>query len=157
MNYCFSCLTQLPDGVTDVCPYCGFDRRGYTCQEGWLRPELFANRYFVGRAVSSDDMGASFVAYDAVMRRKVIIRQLIVADNTEGGDYQAYRQREAFGKTYRTLASMELSSLPFVYTFQTSEQLSFAVTGYYSERTLRDLANENGPVCYESAKVLLLP
>ena len=157
VNYCFSCPTQLPDEAAEVCPYCGFDRRSYTCREGWLRPELFANRYFVGRAVSSDRRGASFVAYDAVMRRKVIIRQLLASDDTENGAYRAYSRREEFERTYRRLASLELSSLPVVYTFQTSEQLSFAVTGYYSERTLRDLANENGAYAYAAAKELLQP
>lgn len=160
MDYCLSCLSGLPENDCNVCPYCGFDESSYIPKEGWMKPELFENRYFIGRAYYEDDKGVSYIAYDAVMRRKTVIRQLLYKDSNAGEEntaYLSYMRNAAFVDVCRKLSEADLAYLPKIYTYRTDAHLSFAVIGYSPDESLKDFINRMGTIKYEELKALLMP
>lgn len=155
MYYCIYCMTEIPEETKECCPCCGAARSNYKPPEGLLRPEsLLCGRYYIGRASRSDSSGVTYLAYDTVMSRRVSLRQL----TDFGSDsYRKYDHKERFLYTYRTLAQIDVSSLPVVYTCNVQGEVVYAVSEYISEHTLGAYISDTGRKSYEAAKNLMLP
>ena len=166
MTWCISCLNMIPDQGADVCPVCGFSASQYNPPLHWLASgTVLDNRYYIGTAAGSDVFGVLYNAYDVVMCRRVVIRQLMLksrmpADNTLLKRDEAYfsaEQAEAFLKSFRNAADIEASCLPKVYTFRKSGNIVYAVTEYIKGESLAGYISSSGAWNFEGAKKLTLP
>ena len=163
MAYCIGCMNEIPEESKECCPFCGFVRSSYQPGDGLLAPEACMDqRYIIGRALRTDDSGTSYLAWDTVMDRRVIFRQLAVsaaqkpAAQTEF-DFKRYERRERFVITYQRLALLDVSSLPSVYTCRAQGEDAYAVWEYVSGMTLADFLLQAGPQPFETVKSQLLP
>ncbi len=155
MYYCIYCMTEIPEQAKECCPYCTGSRSSYKSPEGMIEPEsLFCGRYYMGRAYRSDSSGVSYIGYDTVMNRRVSVRQLV---NFGDESYRKYEHKEKFLYTYKTLARIDISSLPAVYTCNIRDNIVYAVSEYTGGRPLGAYISDTGNKSYEAAKSLLLP
>ena len=159
-------MKELPEQYNECCPYCGYARRSYNCPKAWLKPGSYLNnRYYIGRAVGSDLCGLSYNAFDVVMKRRVVIRQLLLQNMIPADAAQIFDdsifyndpQAERFFYTYRQLADIEVSSLPKIYTYNRCGSVIYAVTKQVPELTLSTYIRNAGAKNFEGAKKLLLP
>ncbi len=132
----------------------------------WLKPGSYLNnRYYIGAAVEFDPYGVSYNAFDAVMKRRVVIRQLLLqnmvpTDPSKIFDDSVFYdsvQADRFFYTYRQLADMKVSSLPKIYTYSRYGNVIYAVTKQVPDLTLSAYIHNAGAKTFEGAKKLLLP
>lgn len=158
-------MNEIPEESKECCPYCGFSRSGYTAGEKMLQPEsVFENRYYIGRAYKSDPAGTSYIVLDMIMSRKAVLRRMTgggegVAAPEQGVEpnFKLYERREKFLSAYKKLASIDVSSLPVIYTCKSSGATAYAVAEYISEVTLPVFSEQTGGKTFEGAKKHLLP
>lgn len=72
-NLCMGCMEDK--GAEDVCPFCGYAEsapRIHTC----LPPRtMIGGRYLVGRVLSYNGEGVSYLGYDSISRSKIEVRE----------------------------------------------------------------------------------
>lgn len=154
MVYCQSCKKELPAVQKGVCPYCGFQNSDQSAEF------VFARRYVIREIFNGSRNGISYRGFDTVMGRAVQVRRFLTAETAaeEGTNaYRQYERREKFMDTYRKLASLEVSSLPTVYTFKADGTGAYAVCSYEPSRTLAQSLAQSGVKSYADTKSLLLP
>lgn len=162
MKYCISCMEKRENDF-GICPYCGFSGELRAAGAYQLQPEsVFLKRYYIGRIIESDSFGFSYIAYDTIMSRKVVIRQLYDSSPTNKqeipNEFLNYQKSEYFCEFYQKLASIYSTDfIQQVYTFKADNFITFAVSEYLSGITAEDYINRNGKIPYESAVQLILP
>lgn len=154
------------------CPKCG-----YYVDSPQISPYLplktpVGEKYIVGKVLTSNSEGATYMAYDVERRTPVIIREFLPEkfiersfDNTEvtvkeewRDAYYAYLKK--FLDLWRRLARVRgLSALIPVIDILECNNTAYAVTEYVESITLREflLKSRTGYLNWEKAKVLFMP
>ncbi|MBR4200709.1 MAG: protein kinase, partial [Oscillospiraceae bacterium] len=71
---CFGCMEPL-SSTDSVCPHCGYDRNTVSLAN-YIRPGSVLNeRFLVGRVLSANGEGVTYVGYDSSVDCKVLIRE----------------------------------------------------------------------------------
>ena len=78
-NLCMGCMKDMGEGK-DICPYCGHHDDGlqtapYLKLRTWLK-----DRYMVGKLVSSNSEGNTYIGWDNVSQFPVYIREFMPLD-----------------------------------------------------------------------------
>ena len=69
---CISCMKEI--GNNNVCPYCGYIE-GSPSLSAYLQPKtVLDQRYIVGKLLSYNGEGATYIAFDTVIEAAVEIR-----------------------------------------------------------------------------------
>lgn len=77
---CLNCFAEfLPDGVTDVCPVCGWDNSRAQIRGGLRYHTVLASRYLIGRAKAMNGEGITYAALDQTTKKVVEIREFFPA------------------------------------------------------------------------------
>lgn len=169
-DLCMSCMHQL--NGEKQCPNCGY----YT-DSPQISPYLplrspVGDKYIVGKVLSSNSEGATYMAYDTERKIPVIIREFLpdkFIDRGYGNTeltvkdewrecYYSYLRK--FLDLWRTLARMRgLSALIPVVDIIESNNTAYAVTEYTESISLREflLKSRTGYLNWEKAKVLFMP
>lgn len=162
MKYCISCMEKTENDF-GICPYCGFSGEDGISDPYRLKAgSMFENRYYIGKIIESDKFGYSYIAYDTIMKRKAVIRQLYYHPYSEPkemiDDFLKYQNAEYFCEFYEKLASIyDVDFIQRVYTFKTNEIAVFSVNEYISDMTAEDYINKNQKIPCETAVKLILP
>ncbi len=153
-----------------VCPHCGFVKSQYIHDDRLIKPEtLLDNRYFIGKALYIDQFGASYLAFDEIMKRKIVIRQLI--DNLISGyentdniqnlsnrTFYQFQKKERFIQFYNELSLLsEITAIPEIFTSGTADNITYAVYEYTSDRTIEDFIILNGKQNYSKTTEIIFP
>lgn len=168
-DLCMGCMKD--NGGAEVCPYCGY-RDDALQLAPYLPPKIWLeDRYLVGKLLSSNGEGATYLGWDNVMQAPVMIREFLptnLATRSEGETevkitegYEATYNSclGAFLELARALARQrELSALLPVYDIFEANGTAYYVCEYIEHLSLRDfLARNGGTLNWEQTRALLMP
>lgn len=169
-NLCMCCMNELYG--EKQCPKCG-----YYVDSPQISPYLplktpVGNRYILGKVISSNSEGATYMAYDTSRNTPVQVREflpekfidrpfgtteIIVSERWRDSYYEYLKK---FLDLWRQLARVRgLSALiPVVDIFE-ENNTAYAVTEYIESISLREflLKSQTGYLNWEKAKVLFMP
>ncbi len=168
-DLCMGCMKD--NGGAEVCPYCGYHEDAlplapYLPTKTWLE-----DRYLVGKLLSSNGEGATYLGWDNVMQAPVMIREFLPTNlaTREEGETEV-KVTEGYEATYnsclgsflelaRALARQrELSALLPVYDIFEANGTAYYVCEYIEHLSLRDfLARNGGTLTWDQARALLMP
>lgn len=169
-NLCMSCMNELYG--EKQCPRCG-----YYVDSPQISPYLplktpIGNKYIIGKMLSSNSEGATYMAYDVDRKSPVLIREFLpekFIDRSFGETELKIKEQWAefyykylnkFLKLWRSLARVRgLSSLVPVIDIVEQNNTAYAVTEYIESISLREflLKSQTGYLNWEKAKVLFMP
>ncbi len=169
-NLCMSCMNELYG--EKQCPKCG-----YYVDSPQISPYLqlktpIGDKYVVGKVVSSNSEGATYMAYDTGRNTPVYVREFLpekFVDRSFGTteltvkvqwrDYY-YNYLKKFLELWRKLARVRgLSALVPVVDIIEENNTAYVVTEYVESISLREflLRSQTGYLNWEKAKVLFMP
>lgn len=169
-NLCMSCMKEI--GNEKTCPYCG-----YHVDSSQISPYLpvrtvIANRYLVGKLLSYNGEGATYIGWDLSEKKAVNIREFIpdsISMRTTrdltlrimSGSEMIFRDcNQSFLELWRKLARFRgLSALISVTDVVEDYGTSYAIYDYIEGITFREflLRSETGYISWEKARPLLMP
>lgn len=169
-NLCMSCMNELYG--EKQCSRCG-----YYVDSPQISPYLplktpIGNKYIIGKMLSSNSEGATYMAYDIDRKAPVIIREFLpekFVDRSFGETELKikeqwvefyYKYLNKFLKLWRSLARVRgLSALVPVIDIVEENNTAYAVTEYIESISLREflLRSQTGYLNWEKAKVLFMP
>ena len=169
-NLCMSCMNELYG--EKQCPKCG-----YYVDSPQISPYLplktpVGDKYIIGKVISSNSEGATYMAYDVDRKSPVVIREFLpekfidrnmssteVTIKNEWKDlYYAYLRK--FLNLWRSLARVRgLSALVPVIDIIEENNTAYAISEYVESISLREflLRSQTGYLNWEKAKVLFMP
>lgn len=169
-NLCMSCMNELYG--EKQCPKCG-----YYVDSPQISPYLplktpVGDKYIIGKVLSSNSEGVTYMAYDIDRKSPVVIREFLpekfidrnmnsteVAIKNEWKDlYYAYLRK--FLNLWRSLARVRgLSALVPVIDIIEENNTAYAISEYVESISLREflLRSQTGYLNWEKAKVLFMP
>ena len=169
-NLCMSCMNELYG--EKQCPKCG-----YYVDSPQISPYLplktpVGDKYIIGKVLSSNSEGVTYMAYDIERKSPVVIREFLpekfidrnmssteVAIKNEWKDfYYAYLRK--FLSLWRSLARVRgLSALVPVIDIIEENNTAYAISEYVESISLREflLRSQTGYLNWEKAKVLFMP
>lgn len=169
-NLCMSCMNELYG--EKQCPKCG-----YYVDSPQISPYLplktpVGDKYIIGKVLSSNSEGVTYMAYDVERKTPVVIREFLpekfvdrnmssteVAIKNEWKDlYYAYLRK--FLGLWRSLARVRgLSALVPVIDIIEENNTAYAISEYVESISLREflLRSQTGYLNWEKAKVLFMP
>lgn len=166
---CISCMKEI--GTNNVCPYCGYIE-GSPFLPDYLPPKTILNqRYIVGKLLSYNGEGASYIAFDTVVESAVEIREYmpdnlckrerggvqILVDQGQEAQYKALMSD--FLELMHKLTRMRtLTTVVQAYEVFEENNTAYAVFEHIEGVTLRQYLNENaGEINWDSASKLFFP
>lgn len=169
-NLCMSCMNELYG--EKQCPKCG-----YYVDSPQISPYLplrtpIGNKYILGKVLSSNSEGATYMAYDLDRNTPVIVREFLPEKFIERtfGTYEIkvkeqwrdyyYTYLKKFLDLWRQLARVRgLSALIPVVDIIEENNTAYVITEYVESITLREflLRSQTGYLNWEKAKVLFMP
>ena len=72
-NLCAGCMRDR--GTAEVCPHCGYAENSLRIQTYLAPRSVLDNRYLVGRVLSYNGEGVTYIGYDTVVDRRIEIRE----------------------------------------------------------------------------------
>lgn len=169
-NLCMSCMNELYG--EKQCPKCG-----YYVDSPQISPYLplktpVGDKYIIGKVISSNSEGVTYMAYDVDRKSPVVIREFLpekfidrnmssteVAIKNEWKDlYYAFLRK--FLNLWRSLARVRgLSALVPVIDIIEENNTAYAISEYVESISLREflLRSQTGYLNWEKAKVLFMP
>ena len=169
-NLCMSCMNELYG--EKQCPKCG-----YYVDSPQISPYLplktpVGDKYIIGKVLSSNSEGATYMAYDIERKSPVVIREFlpekfidrnmssteVVIKNEWKDFYYAYLRK--FLSLWRSLARVRgLSALVPVIDIIEENNTAYAISEYVESISLREflLRSQTGYLNWEKAKVLFMP
>lgn len=169
-NLCMSCMHELHG--EKQCPNCGY----YT-DSPQISPYLplrtpVGGKYIIGKVLSSNSEGVTYIAFDVEKRTPVVIREFLPEKFAERSIKSAqvsikdewrdcyYDYLKKFLELWRKLARVRgLSALIPVIDIIEENNTAYAVTEYFESISLREflLKSNTGYLNWEKAKVLFMP
>ncbi len=169
-NLCMSCMNELYG--EKQCPKCG-----YYVDSPQISPYLplrtpIGNKYVLGKVLSSNSEGATYMAYDIDRNTPVVVREFLPEKFIERtfGTYEIkvkeqwrdyyYNYLKKFLDLWRQLARVRgLSALIPVVDIVEENNTAYVITEYVESISLREflLRSQTGYLNWEKAKVLFMP
>ena len=166
MTKCMSCMQDYEE--QKYCPFCGAERNLEAEDVGQIPVETILNRRFIiGDMISFDRLGYTYLAWDALLERKVVIKEWIpykIADR-EPGSLQVKADVseelwETLNQQFLEQARMlhQLQNLPVlvpVYTFFRENNTSYYVMEFLKGQILRENIQRENPLMPDVAKEIM--
>ncbi len=167
-NLCMQCMKE--HGGAEVCPHCGYrddhlQTTPYLPVKTWLM-----DRYLVGKMMTVDGEGVTYMGWDNVLQSAVLIREFLpggLCQRAASGSVHPVAEMAAdfsrclaaFLDLCRTLARMrDLSALFPVYDIFELNGTAYSVAEYTESITLREFLHRNGDMLtFDQARTLLMP
>ncbi len=164
---CMGCMKELAD--SQVCAVCGFDEANYKEEKAIKLRHILADRYIVGKLVSSNGEGLTYLGYDKIENRIVRIREYFptpIASRNEDNIKVLNENEELFSKgklkfieLYKKLATVSdgASFFRILDIFETGGTV-YCVSEYLPGITLKEFLIRNGGMLkWEQIRPLFLP
>lgn len=172
MKKCMGCMRDYNDNY-DRCPVCGYSawniEEDIRQKEDSLKAETILNaRYIIGRVLSYTEYGITYLAWDALLQQRVVIKEYLPVNSSRrkageeiarvlrSQDNTFVSGRGAFEKEIMQLnRNQDISSLVNVYRCIRENGTSYMVMEYLEGYTLQDYVEEYGKIPGEQARELL--
>lgn len=169
-NLCMSCMREI--GEEKQCPYCGYHADSPQISPYLPVRTVVANRYLVGKLLSYNGEGATYIGWDLVDKKAVNIREFIpdsISMRTTNdltlrimaGSEATFRDcNQSFLELWNKLARLRgLSALISVTDVVEDFGTSYAIYDYVEGITLREylLNSKTGYIPWDKARSLLMP
>ena len=161
MKICMCCMREYSEGTQ--CPFCGYSRE-QMLQEimefpGVIPPEtILSGRFILGRVLSVSDFSVIYLTWDALLRRRVAVREYFPyglgtrRPGTVSIEFESEQMRllfekgaDAFEKEYnRLLQNQDIDGIIHIYKVFRTNGTVYAVMEYVEGITLRDILDEQG-------------
>lgn len=168
-NLCMGCMNELDEN--GVCHYCNYTDNVPFLQSYLAPKTVLDNRYIVGKMLSYNGEGASYICYDTVAKEKVVIREYMpdTLCEREKGSQKIIVDSDCLAK-YKTFMSefvdmnKVLSRMRNLDHIVTAEDIIYAnnttyvVLDYVEGVSLKKFLQSNkGFLTWEQVKKLLMP
>ena len=101
-NLCMGCMENK--GELEVCPYCGYSENAPRIQSCLPPRSLIGDRYLIGKVLSYNGEGVTYIGYDTVSERKVSVREFfpdaLVTRSADGRTVEVRPNCQIQYKTY---------------------------------------------------------
>ncbi len=164
------CPSCMGDNAGErICPLCGFDGDNKNPPEALAVKTVLLNRFFVGKAVSRDSEGVTYIGYDGQTESRVDIKEYYpaaVAIRNSNGSVSCVQESKfsyneglmEFLEINRTLSEEKLAATASVVAVFEENGTAYAVTERVSGITLAQFLEKNGNTLkWEQARPLFLP
>lgn len=164
---CMGCMND--NGGEQICPICGFDSQTKNPKNAIPIKTIINDRFVVGRVISTNGEGISYIGWDTTGDAIVQIREYFPEDLAKrnpdrtvsivkGKEYTFNEGLLEFLEINKTIKSSDLPSLVPVIDIFEENGTAFAVMQYIQGVTLRDFLSRNGGTLkWEQARALFLP
>ena len=170
VKLCMGCMNPLPDGESK-CPHCGY-QEGMPHSLTYLEPgTVLKDRYLVGKVISKNGEGATYISYDQTEDKKVLIREFMpeqIAERNESN--QHIRPKTGYERQFKTelsdfvelsrqlLAMNKVSSIVPVQDRFVDHDTVYVVYRYIRSLHLSAFLQRNGgELTWSQTKKLFLP
>lgn len=167
-NLCMGCMSEK--GNEAVCPVCGFDPDSYNVPGALALKTMLANRYIIGRVITSNGQGFQYLGYDTVADAVVKINEYFptgLCERMPDGSVlvngeTAFIYNEGiiqFIELYKKLGSLgEVSALYRIIDLFETQKTAYCVSEYLPGISLKEFLLRNGGVLkWEQMRLLFLP
>lgn len=164
---CMSCMNE--NSGEEICPVCGFDSKNQNPVEALPLHSVLNDRYTVGKVISSNGEGISYIGFDASNDVAVIIKEYFPTsianrnpDKTvsiiKGNEYPFNEGLLEFMEINKKISEQKFASIVPVLDVFEENGTAFAIVQNIPGITLRDfLARNGGTLKWEQARALFLP
>lgn len=166
---CLGCMDRK--GAASICPHCGYEE-GSSYLPSYIEPgTTLNNRYMVGKLLSSNGEGATYIGYDTVITCKVVVREYMpenLCSRVKGKpiisvNYNHLAQYKAlmaeFTELNKSLAKMRtLSHIVPALDLFSENNTTYAIYEFVESISLIDYLKENaGELSWEQVSKLFPP
>ncbi len=164
---CLGCMND--NGGERVCPICGYDNSAENPKNTLPVKSIIANRYLIGKALTSDGEGITYIGWDNAKSSRVKIKEYFPkgfatrnADKTvsipDDGRYTFNEGLLEFIDINRSIMISTLPALMPVYDVFEDNGTAYCITEFISGITLEEFLKKNGgSLKWEQARPLFLP
>lgn len=168
-NLCMGCMNELD--INGVCHYCSYTSDSPYLQSYLAPRTVLHNRYIVGKILSYNGEGASYICYDTIADSKAVIREYIpdtLCDRERGSNnivvdaeslvkYKTFMSE--FVDMHKTLSKMRnLEHIVTVEDIFYENNTAYAVFDYVEGVSLKKFLQSNkGFLTWEQVKKLFVP
>jgi serine/threonine protein kinase len=157
-------MDEFDNSETSICPHCGYDQNTKKKEAYLLDPGyILNNRYIIGVLLGAGGFGATYVAWDAVLNKKVAVKEYFPSEfatrimgTTEVCAYDGEKsyQYEAglasfIGEAKRLAKFNSQANIVHIYDSFEANSTAYIIMDYVEGKTLKELLKERGPLPYE--------
>lgn len=168
-NLCLGCMKD--NGGADTCPFCGY-HDDHLQTAPFMPPKVWLeNRYLVGKLISNDGEGATYMGWDNTLQAPIYIREFLPTEMIDRRiDALPVDVKPQFKASFdahlgeflalsRDLGRMrELPALIPVYDIFEANGTGYRISEYTESITFEDFLARNGNVLtFEQTRQLLMP
>lgn len=167
-NLCMGCMSEAE--TDSVCSVCGFDEATYSEPDAIPLRTILADRYLVGKVISSNGGGYTYLGYDTVAGAVVKIREYFpvgICHRLEDGRVEMDNDNSfvyndgimKFIELYKKLGSMgDVNAIFGVIDLFETQNTAYAVSEYLPGISLKEfLLRNGGSLRWEQVRPLFLP
>lgn len=167
-NLCMGCMSET--GKDTVCSVCGFDENSYNEPGAIKLRTVLADRYVVGKVLSFNGGGYTYLAFDKVKASVVTLREYYPTGYCSRGEENAVSADAAnsfifndgllkFIELYKKLAGLkEVTAIFKIFDIFETNNTAYCVSEYLPGITLKEfLLRNGGSLKWEQIRPLFLP
>lgn len=169
MALCMGCMAEI--GRNTTCPYCGFDTSKKQRSPFLPYSTVVGGRYLVGKVIDINGESTSYIGYDRVQNKKVVVKEFLPAGYfvREKGEIRikpiAERQEKFFKflnefKDYFTKISefADHTCMPRIHNIFEENNSCYIIENYEPLVPLEDYLDEcGGYIEWDKARLLFMP
>lgn len=169
---CMGCM-KFYKSEYDVCPHCGYAEDTPFNELLHIEPgTLLQNRYIIGRSIGYGGFGVTYIAWDALLKRRIAIKEYMPSEfstrilhhseltvaNTEKKQKQFYDGLVKFKKEAEKLAKVSnVEGIVRVYDSFEDNNTAYITMEYLEGETLSSYLEREGTMTEQQTLDLLMP
>lgn len=166
---CMGCMREIGD--VRKCPYCGYIEESLYSPRFLGEKTLLKEQYIVGRSLSQNDEGITYIGYDISKSQKVFVREYmpdLLCERADGGNtvnprkgcqksFEQY-EREFVILSKKMVTVKQLSGVMSIQDLFLQNGTVYAVYTYVESMSFSDFLGKNlGELTLEQTKFLFVP
>ncbi|MDO5603179.1 MAG: protein kinase, partial [Oscillospiraceae bacterium] len=164
MIKCMGCMKDYPK-QRQVCPYCGYPQNTDGVHTAFQRPRtILSDRYVIGKAFHRDSIGISYIGWDNLIEKKVVIKEYFpehIAFRIDGQEIVSEPKWEKLYETGKREFLKEIENWSYLgknsrvaKVYDQTEQYGTAyyIREYVKGQTLRQVLEQENPILFGQAR-----
>lgn len=171
MKICFGCFGSYDDQF-EICPHCGY-AEGTEPELGiYMRPgTILQERYVVGRALGHGGFSVTYLAWDALLRHKIAIKEYLPSEyatrqpgesrltvfSGKPGEYFSFGKQKFLDEARRLSAFQNEDGVVHIYDCFSENETAYLAMEYLEGKTLSECLKQGVTFEPDTAVRLLTP
>ena len=171
VNLCMNCMAPMKKGE-DICPHCGLPSNSSQDEPFIAKRSVIGDRYILGKGLSQDSEGLSYLGYDFVKEMKVYVKEFFPSEFCERGRNGEVKIKDTslalenfkslmkdFLKYFRSVARLRnLPALSAVYDILEENNTCYIIIEWVEGISLDMYLNKmGGSLQWNNARLLFMP